>query len=73
MNTDFACARVKAQLERVHLLEEIGKEWVFVRTADAVTYCSKALVQKSLDAKGGTDDGLWTNPDRLPGGVVKAN
>ena len=28
--------RVQAQLRRVDLLKEVGSEWVFVRTADAV-------------------------------------
>ena len=39
------CANVKEHLGRVHLLEAIGKDWIFVRTSDAVEACSRALLK----------------------------
>lgn len=32
--------KVQEQLLRVHLLEAIGREWVFVNTSDAVMACA---------------------------------
>jgi MFS superfamily sulfate permease-like transporter len=38
--------KVKSQLKRVDLWNEIGEEWVFVRTADAVKKCQAAVKQR---------------------------
>lgn len=37
---------VQAQLKRVHILEDIGQQWVYVRTADAVAMCSQHLHER---------------------------
>ena len=67
--------RVVAQLQRVDLLSEIGHEWIFVRTADAVKMCALHLREQTLgidgaaapDAgnswKGGANDGMWESDD----------
>ena len=44
--------RVQAQLQRVNLLTEIGQEWIFVRTADAVKMCGLAVREKAPHAAG---------------------
>lgn len=43
--------KVQAQLKRVDLLKEVGSEWVFVRTADAVKVC-RARVREKLAEPG---------------------
>lgn len=45
------CANVKEHLSRVNLLEAVGKEWIFVRTADAVDVCSRCLLENSAGLK----------------------
>lgn len=51
--------RVQAQLKRVDLLNEIGSEWVFVRTADAVKVC-RAKVREKLAAEAEVKDRTGT-------------
>lgn len=43
--------KVQAQLKRVDLLNEVGSQWVFVRTADAVKVCQQAVREKLAESK----------------------
>jgi hypothetical protein len=43
--------KVRSQLKRVELWNEIGEDWVFVRTADAVRKCRTAVQKKLADAQ----------------------
>jgi hypothetical protein len=40
---------VQAHLRRVHILQKIGQEWVFVRTADAVKMCQLDMQKKKIE------------------------
>lgn len=43
--------KVQAQLKRVDLLNEIGSQWVFVRTVDAVKVCRASVREKLAGAE----------------------
>lgn len=38
--------KVQAQLKRTKILEDIGQEWIYVRTADAVQMCALHLRER---------------------------
>jgi hypothetical protein len=42
---------VQAHLRRVQVLKDIGQEWVFVRTVDAVKMCQLDLQNRKLEGK----------------------
>jgi MFS superfamily sulfate permease-like transporter len=43
--------KVRSQMKRVDVWTEIGEEWVFVSTAEAVKKCQKSVQKKLEDAK----------------------
>jgi STAS domain len=56
--------RVQAQLQRVHILEEIGQEWIFVRTADAVKMCALWVRENPLHDGSDVADEAANGPQR---------
>jgi hypothetical protein len=42
---------VQAHLRRVNVLQEIGQEWIFVRTVDAVKMCQLDMQTKKIEDK----------------------
>jgi hypothetical protein len=48
--------KVQAQLSRVHLLQDIGQQWVFLRTADAVAVCLAAIRERESKLQLPADD-----------------
>lgn len=54
--------QVQAQLKRTDIIKEIGPEWIFVRTADAVKMCSLA-VREQQEAGGLPDIVTDVNTD----------
>jgi hypothetical protein len=42
--------QVQQKLRAAKLLEEIGQDWIFVRTADAVAMCRQALAEEVAES-----------------------